>query len=219
MIIAPSVLSLDYTKFNESVEALNSKANWLHFDVMDGHFVNNLSFGPNILYFFRKSSNLFMDVHLMIDNPFEYYDSFVKAGADSITFHLEALDNDIDKAKELIEKIKDKYVKVGISIKPNTDVSILEPLLPYVDIVLLMSVEPGFGGQKFIDTTYEKISYLNKYRQINDLSYLIEVDGGVNDTNASKLAFCGTNILVAGSYVFENDIKTAIDKLKFISNK
>ena len=216
MIIAPSVLSLDYTKFNESIDALNSSTKWLHFDVMDGHFVNNLSFGPSILNDFRKSSNLFLDVHLMVENPFKFYEPFIKAGADSITFHFEALNNN-DEIFELIRKIKEKYVRVGISIKPGTNVELIEPFLPELDIVLLMSVEPGFGGQEFMDCVYDKIDYLKKYRDINELSYMIEVDGGVNDTNAASLAMHGANVLVSGSYIFKEDIKQAIDKLKHIT--
>lgn len=217
MIIAPSILSLDFTKFNESIKALNTSARWLHFDVMDGNFVDNISFGPGILNDFRKSSELFMDVHLMINNPEKYYETFIKAGADNITFHIESLDYDVSRVLDLIQKIKDKYVRVGVSLKPNTSVEKIEPILPYVDIVLVMSVEPGFGGQKFIDSTYDRISYLNSYRKINDLGYLIEVDGGVDDTNAAKLSSIGTNILVSGSYIFKDDIKFAIDKLKYIT--
>ena len=217
MIIAPSILSLDFTKFNESINTLNASTRWLHFDVMDGSFVDNISFGPTILNAFRKSSELFMDVHLMINHPEKYYETFIKAGADNITFHIESLNFDISKTIDLIEKIKDKYVRVGISLKPNTPVEKIEPILPYVDIVLVMSVEPGFGGQKFIDSAYDKISYLNSYRKINDLGYLIEVDGGVDDTNAAKLSGLGCNILVSGSYIFKDDIKFAIDKLKYIT--
>lgn len=213
MILAPSVLSLDYSKFSETLELLNENAKFLHFDVMDGHFVPNLSFGPGILKAFRKNSSLFLDVHLMVDNPFDIADSFIMAGADSITFHIEALNNDTKEAVNFIKKIKSNYLKVGVSIKPNTPVKLIEPLLPFVDLVLVMSVEPGFGGQEFIPKAYDKISYLSKYREESNLKYLIEVDGGVNEKNASELVKRGTNILVAGSYIFNGDIKSNIDRI------
>ena len=149
MIIAPSVLSFHYDKFNEEIEVLNKKAEFLHFDVMDGHFVPNLSFGPEILKAFRRSSNLFMDVHLMVDDPVYFSEVFIKAGADGITFHYESF-NDIIKCDRLIDAIHKKYIKVGISVKPGTDIEVIKPLLDRVDIVLVMSVEPGFGGQDFI---------------------------------------------------------------------
>ena len=213
MILAPSVLSLDFSKFSESVELLNENVKFLHFDVMDGHFVPNLSFGSSILKAFRKNSSLFLDVHLMVDNPFDLVDSFILAGADSITFHIEAFNNDTKEAIGFIKKIKSNYLKVGVSIKPNTPVKVIEPLLPFVDLVLVMSVEPGFGGQEFIPQTYEKIKYLSKYRDESNLKYLIEVDGGVNEKNASELVKIGTNILVAGSYIFNGDIKSNIDRI------
>ena len=218
MIIAPSVLSLDYGKFNESIDILNKNTKWLHFDVMDGHFVDNLSFGPDILKSFRRNSELFMDVHLMVSDPFKFVDTFVKAGADNITFHIEALNGDIDLASKLIQNIKSKYIRTGVSIKPRTSIKSIEAILQDVDIVLLMSVEPGFGGQELITTVYEKIKFLKKYREINDLHFLIEVDGGVNDINAKELSEAGADILVAGSYIFKDDIRLAIDKLKYISN-
>lgn len=218
MIIAPSVLSLDYAKFNESIDILNKNTKWLHFDVMDGHFVDNLSFGPDILKAFRRNSELFMDVHLMVNEPDKFVDTFIKAGADNITFHIEALNGDLNLAFNLIEKIKSKYVRTGVSIKPQTSIESIEEILKDVDIVLLMSVEPGFGGQELISSVYEKIKFLKKYREINDLHFLIEVDGGVNDSNAKELSEAGADVLVAGSFVFKDDIKLAIDKLKHISN-
>ncbi|MBQ0036525.1 MAG: ribulose-phosphate 3-epimerase [Firmicutes bacterium] len=213
MIIAPSVLSFDYDKFNEEIEVLNKKAEFLHFDVMDGHFVPNLSFGPEILKAFRRSSNLFMDVHLMVDDPAYFSEVFIKAGADGITFHYESL-NDIIKCDRLIDAIHKKYIKVGISVKPGTDIEVIKPLLDRVDIVLVMSVEPGFGGQDFIQDSYTKIMYLNKYRKEHDLKYLIEVDGGVNDKNAHELLQSGADILVAGSFVFKGDINNNLDILR-----
>ena len=214
MILAPSILSLDYAKFSEQLEILNKNVKWLHFDVMDGHFVPNLSFGPDIFKTFRVNSSLFMDVHIMSDRPEFFANVFMKAGADNITFHYEVFE-DTNRCLDLIKKIKNNYVKVGISIKPNTDVKVLEPLLKDIDLVLVMSVEPGFGGQQFMENAYEKIGWLRKYRDEHNLSYLIEVDGGVNKNNAFKLVDRGVDVLVAGSYIFKGDMKANIDSLNF----
>lgn len=214
MILAPSVLSLDYSKFNEQLKILNNKVKWIHFDVMDGHFVPNLSFGPDILKAFRKNSSLFMDVHLMVSDPDFFSDVFIKAGADGITFHYEAYD-DIDKCKELIDKIKSQYVKVGISVKPKTDVKVLEPILKDVDLVLIMSVEPGFGGQSFMEDQLEKVKWLKEYKDKNNLNYHIEIDGGINGQTAYKAIDAGCDVLVAGSYVFKGDMEANIDSITF----
>lgn len=214
MILAPSILSLDYSKFSEQLDILNRKTEWIHFDVMDGHFVPNLSFGPDIFKAFRKKSNLFMDVHLMVDNPEYFSEIFIKAGADNITFHYEVY-NDVDKCLDLIKKLKESYVKVGISIKPGTDVLSIEPLLKEVDLVLIMSVEPGFGGQKFIEKSYDKIKYLKEYKEANGLNYLIEIDGGVKEYNARSIVECGCDVLVAGSFVFDGDMEKNIDSVTF----
>ncbi|MDO4940213.1 MAG: ribulose-phosphate 3-epimerase [Erysipelotrichaceae bacterium] len=213
MIIAPSVLSFHFDKFKEEIDILNKKAEFLHFDVMDGHFVPNLTFGPDVLKAFRRSSNLFMDVHLMVEDPDYFSDIFIKAGADGITFHYESFD-DIIKCDLLIDKIHKKYIKAGISVRPNTDIEVIKPLLDKIDIVLVMSVEPGFGGQEFIQSTYDKLQFLDQYRKEHDLKYLIEVDGGVNDKNAHEIIQSGTDILVAGSYVFKGDINNNLDTLR-----
>lgn len=213
MLIAPSILSLDFSNFKEQIEILNDNVSWLHFDVMDGHFVPNLTFGPDILKTFRKSSSLFMDVHLMISNPKNMADAFIKAGADSITFHLEAMRN-YEETFELIDYLKSKYIKVGVSIKPNTPVDSLNRILDKIDLVLVMSVEPGFGGQKFIDGSLDKIKYLRDFRELHKLNYVIEVDGGINDKNAHDLKYSGADVIVAGSYVFKGDIVSNIEKLK-----
>ena len=211
MIIAPSVLSLDYTRFNEQVDILNKRVEWIHFDVMDGHFVPNLTFGPDILKAFRRSSDLFMDAHLMVTDPSFFADVFMKAGADQITFHYEAVEE--EKIPELIEKIHAGGCKAGISIKPKTEVKVLEPYLKDVDLVLVMSVEPGFGGQSFIENSYNKIRELDALRKEKDLAYKIQVDGGVNSANAGKLVASGVDVLVAGSFVFKGDMEANIQSL------
>lgn len=216
MIIAPSVLSLSYDKFNEQLKALNESVEWLHFDVMDGHFVPNLTFGPDILKAFRRNSSLFMDVHLMVSDPDFFTDVFAKAGADSITFHYEAYNN-IEECSKLIDKIHCQYLKAGISIKPQTDVETIYPLLDKVDIVLIMSVEPGFGGQKFMPESIQKISKLNEYRKYKNLNFIIEDDGGVNDRNAFELVDNGCDALVAGSFIFNGDIKNNVQLLRKVN--
>ncbi len=213
MIIAPSVLSMHYDDFMNELKQLNESVEWIHFDVMDGHFVPNLTFGPDILKAFRRNTELFMDVHLMVDDPDHFSDVFAKAGADSIVFHFEAY-NDIDKCARLIDKIHGMYLKAGISIKPGTPVEAIVPLLDKIDIFLLMSVEPGFGGQKFMPEAYDRIRFLKRYKEEHGLNYIIEVDGGVNDQNAYELLKTGVDSLVAGSFVFNGDIKENVAKLR-----
>lgn len=210
VIIAPSVLSLDYADLANQVKQLNaSAAEWLHFDVMDGHFVPNLTFGPDILKGFKKISNLFLDVHIMVEDPIYFADVFAKAGADLITFHYEAL-SDLSQIKQLSEKLHQQNIKVGLSIKPNTAVTVYENLLPYIDVALIMSVEPGFGGQSFMPNSLEKISYLREKIDQNNYQCLIQVDGGINADTAKLVKDAGVDVLVAGSYVFKNDIQKAV---------
>lgn len=216
MKIAPSVLSLDYSKFNEQLNILNNNVEYIHFDVMDGHFVPNITFGPMILKSFKDSSNLILDVHLMISDPFKYFENFIDAGANIITFHFEALNNDINKSKELITKIHSKNCKSGISIKPNTDIKLIEPLLNDLDLVLVMSVEPGFGGQKFIESSLDKVKYLKEHKQTNNCNYIIEIDGGINNETAKLVKDAGVELAVAGSYIFKGDILNNINTLKNI---
>lgn len=217
MIIAPSVLSLHYDNFKEEVEKLNKSVEYLHFDVMDGHFVPNLSFGPDILKAFRKNSPLFLDTHLMISNPEAFIEPFVKAGTDGITFHYEAYD-DIYKCIKLIDIIHSYYIKAGISIKPGTDIRVIEPILNKIDLVLVMSVEPGFGGQSFMPNSIDKINYLNGYRKEHNLNFKIEVDGGINDRNAYEVIKYGADILVAGSFIFKGDIENNVKLLRKCAN-
>lgn len=213
MIISPSILSLHYEDFKDQINALNESVEWIHFDVMDGNFVPNISFGPAIFKTFRKYSNLYMDVHLMVNDPGYYTDVFAKAGADGITFHYESYNNQTN-CEFLIDKIHGYYLKAGISIRPNTDVEVLYPLLDKVDLVLIMSVEPGFGGQEFIPSSFEKIEKLNNYRKEHNLNYLIQVDGGINDFNAYDVISKGADSLVAGSFIFDGDIKKNVESLR-----
>ncbi|NLC96935.1 MAG: ribulose-phosphate 3-epimerase [Erysipelotrichaceae bacterium] len=213
MIVAPSVLSLDYSDTKKQLDELKkSKATWLHFDVMDGHFVKNLSFGPHVLTTLKKDLDLFIDVHIMVDNPWLFQQIFIEAGADGITFHLEACKDDDDCFK-LIKEIKKKGKKVGLSIKPNTKVSSVKKFIKDLDLVLIMSVEPGFGGQSFIEESIDKIKELKKLIEQSGSSALIEVDGGINEETGLRCKNAGADVLVAGSYIFNNDIVKAVETL------
>lgn len=199
MIIAPSILSADFGNLDRSIQQVSS-AEWLHVDVMDGHFVPNITIGPIVVKGIRKYTNQVLDTHLMISDPLRYAKDFVQAGSDRITFHFEAVSDPIKVAEEL----KKLGVPIGISIKPKTDVKVLLKVLEYVDLVLVMSVEPGFGGQEFMPEAVEKIKELVTLRKVIDNNYLIEVDGGINLETGQMCKDAGVDILVAGSYIFNS---------------
>lgn len=209
MIVAPSLLACDFLNVESELNRLeNAKADWLHLDVMDGNFVPNITFGYDLISAMRKKTNLYFDVHLMIDNPIQYIENFVAAGSDIITFHYESLSN----PKEVIAAIKKHDVKVGVSIKPNTSVSEIIDLLPEIDMVLIMSVEPGFGGQSFMPMSVDKINELISLRENNNFDFLIQVDGGINETTIDFVK--NVDVVVAGSYVFQEDMENRIKMLK-----
>ncbi len=213
IIIAPSVLSLDYTDTKKQLQQLKeSNAKWLHFDVMDAHFVPNISFGPDILKACKKSTGMFMDVHLMMTHPQTYYKNFIAAGADMITFHYEAMETLSDCIK-LIKEVQSCGCKAGIVLKPNTSVDAIVGMLDIVDMVLIMSVEPGFGGQSFMPSALDKIKQLKAYKQQHQSSFLIQIDGGINKETGALACQAGCEVLVAGSYIFNQDICEGVDSL------
>lgn len=198
--VAPSILAADYTKLgNQMQEAANAGVKWFHCDIMDGHFVPNISFGPMIVDAARKAvPDSFLDVHLMISNPDKYISTFADAGANLITVHIEA---DVHIHRTLMA-IKEAGLKCGVAINPGTSLSQLDEILSDVDLVCLMSVNPGFGGQSFIPSTMMKIARLAEWRRAMKLDFLIEIDGGVGEANAEKLSRASADVLVAGSSVF-----------------
>lgn len=207
MILSPSILAADFGVLADQIKrAEKAGAKWLHIDVMDGHFVPNISFAMPVIKSIRKYTDMFFDVHLMITPPEKYIDDFINAGADGVTFHIEATEN----PDKCIELIRNRGKKVGISINPNTPVSAIEKYLDKVDMVLVMSVEPGYGGQKYIESVNEKISYV---REKMGADFDIEVDGGINADNIDMVLNAGANIIVAGTAVFNDDIEGSVKEL------
>jgi ribulose-phosphate 3-epimerase len=211
-LIAPSVLSADFGNLQRDIEMINaSNADWFHVDVMDGEFVPNISFGFPVLKALQKHAKKPLDVHLMIVQPDRYIQAFKECGADVLTVHYEACTH----LHRTIQAIKAEGMKAGVAINPHTNVNVLEDILMDVDLILIMSVNPGFGGQKFIERTLDKVKAVHQMREKMGANFLIEVDGGVTDANANLLFEAGANVLVAGNYVFGHpNPMAAIDAIK-----
>ena len=216
IIISPSILGGSFANMQDTIRLIDqSKAEYIHFDVMDGDFVPNLTFGPQFVSNVRPFSKKIFDVHLMINRVGKFLDDYIKAGSDIITFHLE-IDEDIN---ELITKIKNNNIKCGIAIKPATPWENLKPYLDNIDQIIIMTVEPGFGGQKFMDDQLSKITQLKKYLVDNQYQIDLEIDGGVNFETGKKCIDAGANILVAGSFLFkQEDLTQATNQLNDFFN-
>lgn len=215
-LIAPSVLAADFGNLQRDLEMINnSEADWFHIDIMDGVFVPNISYGMPVLETIQKHAKKTIDVHLMIIDPDRYIKTFASLGANVLSVHYEACTH----LHRTLQAIKAEGMKAGVAINPHTPVSLLEDLINDIDVVCIMSVNPGFGGQSFIEKTYQKVQQLKEIITRNNASTLIEVDGGVTNKNAKQLAEAGADVLVAGSYVFkaENQIETIADLKKITS--
>lgn len=214
--IAPSILAADFANLQRDIEMVNvSEADWFHIDVMDGHFVPNISYGMPVIKAIKKYAEKPLDVHLMIDKPERYIEEFAEIGADIITVHYESTIH----LHRTLTQIEDTGCKAGVVLNLTTPISVLEDILPKCYMVLLMSINPGFGGQKLEDIVYNKIIKLREMIDQKGLNTLIEIDGGVNGENAQKLIKCGANVLVAGSFIFKNsDPSSTIKNLKTLRN-
>lgn len=209
-LIAPSVLAADFANLQRDIEMINtSDADWFHIDIMDGVFVPNISFGMPVLAAITKHAKKTIDVHLMIVDPDRYIKTFAQLGATNLTVHYEACTH----LHRTLQAIKAEGMKAGVALNPHTNVALLEDVIKDIDLVCLMSVNPGFGGQSFIDNTYKKVRQLKEMITQNNASTVIEIDGGVTNKNAKELVDAGADVLVAGSFVFnsENPIKTIKD--------
>ena len=215
-IISPSILGGSFSNMEKIIRSLDqSEAEYIHFDVMDGDFVPNLTFGPQFISNLRNQTKKVFDVHLMINRVGKFLDDYIKAGSDIITFHLEIEEN----LSELVNKIKDKNIKAGVAIKPNTPWEEIKNILHSIDQVIVMTVEPGFGGQSFMDSQINKIKNIYNYVKENNLNVDIEIDGGVNYETGKTCIDAGANILVAGSFLFKQEnLLTATNKLNKFFN-
>ncbi|MFV1884678.1 MAG: ribulose-phosphate 3-epimerase [Balneola sp.] len=212
-VLAPSILAADFTNLESDIKAaLEGGANWIHCDIMDGHFVPNISFGPNVVKQVSKiAPDAFIDSHLMIENPDQYIDAFVEAGSEMISVHFETCNH----LHRTIQKIKSHGIMAGVAINPATAIYNIEPVLPYIDMVVVMSVNPGFGGQSFIEESYGRLRELVDVRESGEYGFLIQVDGGVNLKNISRVAEAGADVLVAGSAIFSaKDIPARVKELE-----